>query len=489
MNIIAKKALTQTVSFVVGVGMIAANGTFMLTQNQPTITHADPIAEDEQESGEETTVKDFVSLSSAEKSAVNTISAVDLPSGTDMTKASLSDYTMLLKAEKSDEASTDSDDTYDVVYALDSTEIYDPQPEAMNFTDTRSIANEYYTVYDIISGSTVTLNAYELICEMVYSEIGASWDEDAIKAQAVAAYSYVRFNDANGLSMTVGLKSGYPSKIEKCVSAVEGQAVFYDGKIINAVYSASTAGYTIESERIWDVYYPYLRAVVSEYDSEDPNYGIEYVYTTDEVRKLIEDEYSITLSDDLSNWFNFEAVYSGRYVSKVSIDGQVTLTGREMKTLFGLKSQAFTITFSDDGETVTFKSYGWGHGVGMSQWGACYYAKHGYTYDQILRHYYLNTTIALSSENTSAVKSSDDDSDDDASSAAADSSSASDTSSSNSDSSSTDSDSSSSKTDSSSTAKSSSSATEAASSSDSDDTSSSSDSSDESEDTSESIVD
>ncbi|MCD8094654.1 MAG: SpoIID/LytB domain-containing protein [Ruminococcus sp.] len=488
MNIIAKKALTQTVSFVVGVGMIAANGTFMLTQNQPTITHADPIAEDEQESGEETTVKDFVSLSSAEKSAVNTISAADLPSGTDMTKASLSDYTMLLKAEKSDEASTDSDDTYDVVYALDSTEIYDPQPEAMNFTDTRSIANEYYTVYDIISGSTVTLNAYELICEMVYSEIGASWDEDAIKAQAVAAYSYVRFNDANGLSMTVGLKSGYPSKIEKCVSAVEGQAVFYDGKIINAVYSASTAGYTIESERIWDVYYPYLRAVVSEYDSEDPNYGIEYVYTTDEVRKLIEDEYSITLSDDLSNWFNFEAVYSGRYVSKVSIDGQVTLTGREMKTLFGLKSQAFTITFSDDGETVTFKSYGWGHGVGMSQWGACYYAKHGYTYDQILRHYYLNTTIALSSENTSAVKSSDDDSDD-ASSAAADSSSASDTSSSNSDSSSTDSDSSSSKTDSSSTAKSSSSATEAASSSDSDDTFSSSDSSDESEDTSESIVD
>jgi stage II sporulation protein D len=84
------------------------------------------------------------------------------------------------------------------------------------------------------------------------------------------------------------------------------------------------------------------------------------------------------------------------------IDGQTTVTARVMENLFGLKSQAFTINYSD-GEFV-FYSFGWGHGVGMSQWGACGYAKHGYTYDQILRHYYLNTSIELSSENSKAVQ-------------------------------------------------------------------------------------
>jgi stage II sporulation protein D len=271
----------------------------------------------------------------------------------------------------------------------------------LNFTETRSVADEYFTVDDIISGSRVTLNAHELLCEAVYSEIGSEWDEDAIKAQVVAAYSYLRFNDSIDRVPTVGLKQDYPEKIEKCVSAVEGQAVYYDNEIINAVYSASTAGYSIESERIWDVYYPYLRAVVSEFDNEDPNYGLEYEFTVDETRSILESTLGITLSDNTDNWFEMQDVYSGMYIGYVNIDGQTTVTGRNMEEMFGMQSQAFTVEISDG--KVIFKSYGWGHGVGMSQWGACLYAKHGYTYDQILRHYYLNTTIGLSKESTKAV--------------------------------------------------------------------------------------
>jgi stage II sporulation protein D len=335
---------------------------------------------------------------------------VELPKSSGYTKASLDDYRMLLKVEKKQKetkaAVEETNEVFQSVYALDTTEIFDPQPDPLNFTDTRSIANEYYTVNDIISGTTVTLNAHEMLCRIVYSEIGSEWGEEAIKAQAVAAYSYLRFNDAMGLTPTVGLKSGYPAKIENCISAVEGQAVFYDGSIINAVYSASTAGYSTESSRIWDVYYPYLRAVVSEYDNEDPNYGLEYNFTEAEVRSILENECGITLSDNPSNWFTPEEVYSGRYVSSMLIDGQVSITARTMKSLFGLKSQAFTVSY--DNGNFLFLSYGWGHGVGMSQWGACGYANHGYTYDQILRHYYLNTTIDLSSENSKAVQRGED---------------------------------------------------------------------------------
>lgn len=405
MKILLKKMLMQTGSFVVGVGMIAANGVFMLTQKQPNIEHAEPIPPAADTVATETQAV-YKSSATLENSAVQTISAADLPKASTYEKASLDDYRLLIKidrktSKKEKKKSDGSGDKFDVAYELDTTKIYDPKPDPINFTDTRDVSAEYYTVDDIISGSHVTLNARELLCRMVYSEIGDGWDEDAIKAQVVASYSYLRFNDAVGLTPTVGLKTGYSAKIENCVKAVEGQAVYYDGEIINAVYSASTAGYSTESDRIWDVYYPYLRCVVSEFDNEDPNYGLESEYTKDEVREMLSSALDITLSDDVTKWFALTDIYCGRYVGYVDIDGQVTIPARKMEEIFDLKSQAFTISYEEG--VFHFKTYGWGHGVGMSQWGACYYAKHGYTYDQILRHYYLNTELGLSRESSKAV--------------------------------------------------------------------------------------
>lgn len=168
----------------------------------------------------------------------------------------------------------------------DKGEYYDIKNDPANFTDTRSVADEYYTVNDIISGNIVTLNGHELLCQIVNSEIGGEWGEEAIKAQAVAAYTWVRFNDSIGAIPTVGLKSGYSSKIERCVNAVEGQTVMYNGNIINAVYSASTAGYSTTSEDIWGVSYPYLKRVKSEFDDKDPNWGIEATYTKTRSRSV-----------------------------------------------------------------------------------------------------------------------------------------------------------------------------------------------------------
>ncbi len=407
-----KRLLVQVGSFTLGAGLIAANGLYVFTKNKPHLTHNAPVVQTSGMEDEITEVSaqvvEQINSSAKNRIEANTVrtltaSDVSLPTGSTMTKASIDDYQLALKIDtKKTKEEIEYENRYDASYDIDSTVIYDPHPTALNYTETRDVSSEFYTIHDIISGNDYTMNAHELLCQMVYSEIGSSWDEDAIKAQVVAAYSYLRFNDSINRIPDVGLKPDYPSKIEKCVKAVEGQAVYYDNEIINAVYSASTAGYSVESERIWDVYYPYLRAVVSKFDCEDPNYGLLNEYTYAELKSILEGALGIKMSDNVDNWFVVDDIYSGRYVGYITIDGQKRITARTLQDTLDLKSQAFTIKIEDN--KIKIYTFGWGHGVGMSQWGACNYAANGYKYDQILRHYYLNTDIKVSDVNKKAVR-------------------------------------------------------------------------------------
>lgn len=348
-------------------------------------------------------------VENVEVSSAETTTATQVVDIVKFKKASISEYDMsVTKAstkntkKSAQKAKTNTNAAFTVEFPDNPTDVYDVHNEPLNFTATRSIANEYYTVKDIISGTTVTMNGHDIICQMVNSEIGETWDEEAIKAQAVAAYSCLRFNDDSGLIETVGLKAGYSSKLESCVNAVEGQVVTYNGQIINAVYSASTAGYSTTSKDIWGVSYPFLQCVKSEYDDQDPNWGIETTFSLEDVKTKLEEETGITLSDDPSKWFSISECYSGKYIRSVSIDGQTNISGSTLASIFGIKSTAMDISYTDN--IFTFTSYGWGHGVGMSQWGACMYAKNGWTYDQILSHYYINTGLEVSSESAKAVQ-------------------------------------------------------------------------------------
>ena len=304
-------------------------------------------------------------------------------------------YTKAVTAEKKAQDPND----FTVEFPKDEDEYYDIHNDPLGFTSTRSIAGEFYTVHDIHTDTVVTMNAHELICSAVYSEIGDGWGEEAIKAQAVAAYTCLRFNAEHGILETVGIKRNYTSTIENCVSAVEGQVLLYDGEIINAVYSASTAGYSTASRDIWGGDYPYLQRVRSVYDSKDPNWGVPTTKSKAEVKSILEKKVGFTLSDDVTKWFTITSAFSGKYIRTITITGNAgqtaNISGEDMCSLFGLKSLAMDISFKDG--TFTFKTYGWGHGAGMSQWGCCYYADAGWTYDQILSHYYVNTSLALSS--------------------------------------------------------------------------------------------
>ena len=352
---------------------------------------------------------------SAESYSAKTTTATEVYSFEQFKKATIDEYDMTVTGisdkNEAEQKKAEKPSEFSVGFPKENINAADVKNPPLGFTSTRSIAEEFYTVHDIISGKNVTLNGHEMICRMVNSEIGGSWGAEAIKAQAVAAYSYLRFNDSIGAVPTVGLKAGYSSKLENCVNAVEGQVVLYNGNIINAVYSASTAGYSTTSKDIWGTSYPYLQCVKSAYDNQDPNWGKEKKYTEKQVKSIIEKHTDISLSDNPQNWFKINSAHSGKYIGSVSLDGHsgcklngvyTDISGITLCNLFGIKSNAMDISYKDG--VFTFKSYGWGHGVGMSQWGACLYARNGWTYDQILTHYYLNTTIGLSSVNSKAVE-------------------------------------------------------------------------------------
>lgn len=246
------------------------------------------------------------------------------------------------------------------------------------------------------NGSVHTVDAFELVCMIVNNEISSYFNDEAIKAQAVAAYSYVKYHNVNGLTPSVLVKSNPPQRIVDMVASVWGKCCYYNGEVAQTVYMASSSGYTASSENVWGGKIPYLTSVACPFDSEsDPNYGIKTKFSEAAIRSAVEKYLGITLSDNPENWFTITEYVDGNYVSKVNVDGQTTITGRKLRESilnYQLKSASFDISYSSDGYFI-FTTYGWGHGVGMSQNGANILAKKGYTYDQILKYYYTGIDV------------------------------------------------------------------------------------------------
>jgi len=274
------------------------------------------------------------------------------------------------------------------------------------------VSDEMLTVYDYNTSRNVTASAYDIVCQVVYNEIGSGFALEAIKAQAVAAYTYIKFyNKALGQTPKVALKTNVPQKVKDCVAAVSGVAIYYNGSIINSTYCASSAGYTASAKSVWGTNYSYLSSVVSEYDYLDPNFGKTKVFTSADIQSRVYNATGINLTGDPSGWFTLlddsqGGVVDGAYVGKMLIGGQstyqsgsktVTITGRVFRESimnYSIRSTSFSVSYDAGSDTFTFTTNGYGHGVGMPQYGAQYYALYGgYTYDQILTHYYSGTEV------------------------------------------------------------------------------------------------
>ena len=254
-------------------------------------------------------------------------------------------------------------------------------------------------------GRLVAMELESYISRVVLGEMPASFDREALKAQAVAARTYtlqcVEDGDRhNGAVCTdyrccqtymepedyIGNR-GTQKNVEKVFAAVAqtaGQVLTYDGDLICATYFASAGGVTEDAREVWGQSYPYLVSVespeTSVYDGEKVSVSAQE----------FQEKLGITLSGSPSSWFGAMTYTIGNGVDSIWIGGH-KFSGLELRKIFGLRSTVFTVQADSSG--VTFQTTGYGHRVGLSQHGADALADQGYGYRQILAHYYQGTTL------------------------------------------------------------------------------------------------
>lgn len=261
-----------------------------------------------------------------------------------------------------------------------------------------------------INGNPVEMRASELLPQIVANEIGSTWEIEAIKAQAVAAHTFIKYNNLQGTAPVVYVKTpDSAGRIKNAVMEVVDKVITYKGSPIYAPYFASSAGKTNSSADVWDGSRDYLVSVESKYDYQATGYKGTVTYTEAQLKAAIEAKVEVELTGDPSQWIKILTRTTGDYVGNVSICGvttyynslkkkNVNITGRWLREDIlkisgkNLRSASFDIEYKDG--VFTFTTYGYGHGCGLSQWGAQLYAKNeGWTYDKILTHYYANTAI------------------------------------------------------------------------------------------------
>jgi len=274
------------------------------------------------------------------------------------------------------------------------------------------------TVLRIYTGSEVEeLPMHEYLCGVVRGEMLPSFCEAALCAQAVAERTYIYYQIAHGgksshpqtdvctdpgccnayLSESVAREKWgskfdeYNAVIEKAVSDTDGQVVLYEGSPILAVFHSSSSGTTASSGDVWTADLPYLVSVKSPENGNDiPNYYSVNSYSAEEFARLFKMTYQdADFCGTADTWIK-NVVSVGERVDHMTIGG-VTVSGKDLRSLYGLRSTAFTVDCQ--GDTITFHVTGYGHGVGLSQYGANELGLEGKTWQEILTWYYTDTTV------------------------------------------------------------------------------------------------
>ena len=159
----------------------------------------------------------------------------------------------------------------------------------------------------------------------------------------------------------------------------------YNGKYIEAVYHSTSNGYTEDSKNVWGNAFPYLVSVESEYDSLNPSFIKQKNISYEELSN------KLNMSINKETTFSILSKTSGNRVDNIEIGGK-TYKGVDLRNILGLRSADFDVEKKEEG--VVFTTRGYGHGVGLSQYGANGMAKNGYSYVEILKHYYKGVSIS-----------------------------------------------------------------------------------------------
>ena len=274
------------------------------------------------------------------------------------------------------------------------------------------------TLKVLVGDKVETMKLEEYLWGVVAAEMPAAFEQEALNAQAIAARTYTLYRMASPspnhpkasictdpgccqawVSYSERLKgweknkrSEYGKKITTAIQKTEGLAMFYQDKPIMAAFHAASAGVTKSAKTVWGKDVPYLQSVSSpETKQQVPKYYSVVTVSKEQFSKTLHTTYpNLTLPQDPSAWFGKVTYDSGGLPHAIRI-GSETVPTATLRTLFGLRSASVTAEW--DGKQVRFYVTGYGHGVGMSQYGANAMAKQGKSAQQILRHYYAGVKI------------------------------------------------------------------------------------------------
>ncbi|MBQ2273905.1 MAG: stage II sporulation protein D [Clostridia bacterium] len=278
---------------------------------------------------------------------------------------------------------------------------YEKENPDINLEKIKVLKDEVVTEYDI--------NDY--IFGVVAAEMPALYEPEALKAQAVAAYTFACYKKSNDNISEYDITADgdtsqcfvtreeaatrwgekaeeYTQKIDDCIKSVLGEFLSYDDKPIFAAYHAISTGITNDCKDVWDQDLPYLKSVKSIGDPLAEGFLTEVTFTREELEAKLSQITSPT--GEPQNYFSEVITNDNGYVSTLNYCGK-DVSGAVLRELLELRSTCFVVSFSDDVFKFTVKGYG--HGVGMSQNGANYMAKQGSNYKEILLHYYNGATL------------------------------------------------------------------------------------------------
>lgn len=251
-------------------------------------------------------------------------------------------------------------------------------------------------------GDVVQINLEEYLIGVVAAEMPASFNLEALKSQAIVARTYtlklleskrtitddvstqVYKDNAELKNMWGNSYNTYYNKIKNAVSSTSGLCITYNGSLIDAVYHSTSNGYTEDSVKVWGNDIPYLKTVTSPWDTSASSYLRENTISYDKIRTVL------GINFDSSSIIEIISKDESGRISNIKF-GDKVLTGVEVRNLLGLRSADFDFMMTDTG--VLFTTRGYGHGVGMSQYGANGMANSGYSYDKIIKYYYSGVNI------------------------------------------------------------------------------------------------
>ena len=274
-----------------------------------------------------------------------------------------------------------------------------PAPAAYDAAVTLTVLNR--------SGNLQQMTLEDYLLGVVLAEMPASFEPEALKAQAVAARTYTckrmegGKHDAAAVCMDPGCCQGFRApadyldeggkqtavdKVRSAVKSTDGQVLHYDGSLIDATYFSCSGGSTEDAVAVWGQDVPYLRAVDSPGEEDAPRFTDSVSFTPAQFAG------KLGLSDqgDPASWFGAVRYTEGGGVDTMVIRGK-TFSGPRLRSALGLRSTAFSV--SVDGKTITVTTRGFGHRVGMSQYGAQAMARTGSSCAEILAHYYTGAEL------------------------------------------------------------------------------------------------